>query len=637
MLAACSLLLSARFFCAAAPPVEVVSLGVPVKSVTYANTQGTIGPSPEGGHPIFYISYYNTGGAELLGCDYRSKKVFRYTLPGSGGYGLVTGADGRIYVGMVGKGNLVQFDPETQKPRDLGNAGQPTKYIWQCAASPDGRIFGAGYPNCIPLIYDPKADRLSSPGSLRPRAGATSLRCVVCDARGRAWFGVCPRAALVVYDPSDGSHRNVLPKQFAGETGIYRLVRVGRRIYASISFSGQMLVFDAESCKLLRVIPRPPGERALTPVVADAGGSVYCSTAPNGHLYVLRPDAAQPELVAEYLGHAKSLLDDRYLHAVFDNTHRIFDLKSRKVIDAGKWIEPRTGMAIYTLARGPAGKIYGSTVINQHFFRCDPDTGKLEDLGRIVRSPGQCDSMSCSRDGTRLWMGSYTHAHLSVYDPARPHKLGTEPDCNPRDFGPLGGGQYRTKALVEGPLGRIYCGSVPAYNSAPTGALTILDPTTMDRKVHTDVVPRGGVHCLAAGDELVYGAGGGRIFALDPKTGQKVKERPLGCTAMALAADGTLVVSTSRHVEGIDPRTLDTQWGIPLAEFEKLKGFQKLVVAPGGELYGVSSLGIFRIDPAARTLIRVTKLGSKHLAVDNQGRLYFSRGAGLYRCDPATP
>jgi len=44
---------------------KIVDLGVAVKAVTYGNTQGLVAPSPEGGHPIFYMSYYNTGGAEL--------------------------------------------------------------------------------------------------------------------------------------------------------------------------------------------------------------------------------------------------------------------------------------------------------------------------------------------------------------------------------------------------------------------------------------------------------------------------------------------------------------------------------------------------------------------------------------------
>jgi outer membrane protein assembly factor BamB len=615
---------------------EPRNLGVPVKAVTYGNSQGVVAPSPKGGHPIFYTSYYNTGGAELLGYDHHDKKVYRYRLPGaSGGYGLTVGLDEKVYIGTVGSGHLIQFDPRTEKLRDLGNAGQPTQYIWGCATGPDGRIFGAGYPKCIPLIYDPKTDKLTSPGSISPRSGTDYLRYVVTDAKGRAWFGVGTHAGLVVYDPADGSRRDILPKEFADQSIVYHLVRAGYRIYATLCFSGKVLVFDANTCSLIRQIPPPPCDTTLMVAVADAKGNVYASSTPSGHLQVIRPDAEKAELIREYFGSPKALLEDRYLLGFFDNDARILDLKTNRIIDERRWIEPFEGMAIFTLTQGPGGKIYGSTYINQHFFRYDPDTGKLEDLGLIIRAGGQCDSIACSRDGRRLWMGCYAGAYLSVYDPSRPHKLGTGPDCNPRDFGPLGKGQYRTRATVEGPDGRIYIGSIPSYDSAPTGALTIFDEKTLTKKVITDMVPGGSVHCLAANDESVFGSGGGKLFALDPKTGQKARQRDLGCESMLMMGDGKLAVSAAGAVQGLDPRTLETQWKVPFSQVQKLKAFHRMVAGPKAELYGVSDLGIFRVDVAAGKLIQLTRLGSTHLAADRKGRLYFSQGASLHMYDPS--
>jgi len=617
-------------------PAKVVHLGVPVKAVTYGNSQGIVGPSPKGGHPIFYMSYYNTGGAELLAYDPKTQHVYRYPLPGaSGGYGLTLGTDQKVYIGTVGSGHLLQFDPKTEKIRDLGNAGQPTQYVWACATTPDGRIVGAGYPKCIPLIYDPKTDVLTSPGSISPRPDTEYLRYVVTDKKNRAWFGVGTKAALVVYDPADGSRRDVLPKEFADQSMVYHLVRAGDRIYATILYAGRVLVFDADTCSLVQQIPPPPSEETLLVCTADSQGNVYANGSPSGHLYVIRPATGKVERIQEYLGSVKVLMDDRYVLAFFDNDARILDLKTGRIIDQRRWIEPLEGMQIFTLTQGPEGKIYGSTYINQHFFRYDPETGTLEDLGLIIRSGGQCDSIACSRDGRRLWMGCYTRAHLSVYDPTKPYKLGSEPDANPRDFGPLGQGQYRTRATVEGPDGRIYVGSIPSYNSATTGALTIFDEKTLAKKVRTDLVPGGAVHCLAAGTEFVYGSGGGKLFALDPKTEQKAGERDLACEAMILGADGTLIVSAAGSVQGLDPKTLGTRWQVPLAQVQGLKGFERMVTGPRGELYGVGAPGIFRVDVQEGKLVQLTKMGSTHLAADKKGRLYFSQGASLYLCDPS--
>ncbi len=615
-----------------------VELGVAVKAVVFGNSQGTIGPSPEGGHPIFYTSYYNTGGAELVAYDHKAKKVYRWDIPGTSGcYGLTAGLDGRIYMGTVegqNAGCLMQFDPIGQTIRNLGNAGQPTKYIWSCATGPDGEIFAAGYPNCIPLIYDPNTDELTSPGSIRPRPGAEYLRSVAADAKGRAWFGVSTRGALVVYDPADGSRRDVLPEKYAKDNRTYNVIHAGPYIHATLLPSGVVLVFDAESCEFLREIPVPQGEMYLLNHVSDSKGNDYCSSTPSGHLYVIRPGESHAEKVFPYLGVVKSVLEDRYLHATFDNDHLIFDLTTKKVVDRHRWIEPRTGMGIYCLTQGPQGDVYGSTYINQHFFRYDTGAGKLEDMGRIIRYGGQCDSMCASRDGRRLWMGCYGNAHVAMYDPTKPYKIGTETDCNPRNFGPIGKGQYRTRAIVEGPRGKIYCGSVPSYNTAPTGAFTIFDPETLKKKVMTDFVPGGTVNHLAASDRYVYGSGGGELFVLNPASGEKLKTRTLTCGPMLLGADGKLVVSAPGAVQGLDPETLETSWTVPLSQIENLTEFLQIAKGPTGEMYGISKLGIFRVDVEAAQLVQLTRSGSRHLAADKEGRLYYSQNASLYMYDP---
>jgi outer membrane protein assembly factor BamB len=580
------------------------------------------------------VSCRHDSQAELFAYDFHSKKAFRYALPTPGpGYGLTTGLDGKVYVGMIGRlgGNMVQFDPKTGSMRDLGKAGQPTTYIWQCATGPDGKIFGAGYPKCIPLIYDPKTDKLTSPGSIAPHKGIEYLRCVVTDAKGRAWFGAGTHAALVVYDPADGSHRDVLPKQYRDQTFVIEIVRAGNRVYASILPSGKVLVFDVDSCEFLREIPAPPDKSALLAVACDSKGNVYGSTQPGGHLYVIRPGSSQAEKLVPFLGLVKSILEDRYLHVIFDDQHRIYDLQTKEVVDQSKWIKPKFPLLIGELARGPEDKIYGAPMTGQHFFRYDPDTGKLEDLGRTIHTLGRCDSLCRSRDGKRLWMGHYTWAYLSMYDPTKPYKIGTGPDCNPRDFGPIEG-QGSTRAIVEGPLGKIYVGTIPRYKSSPTGALVVFNPKSMKKKIMTDLVPGGSVLRLAANDEFVYGSGGGQLFVLDPQTARKIKQRDLGCDAMLITSDGTLVVSTSDGVQGLDPKTLETNWSIPFSRTDGLRRFSQMTAGPHGKkLYGINDQGIFQVDVAASKFIQLAKTGQsfsrRHgIVSDKDGRLYLTTG-----------
>jgi len=174
---------------------------------------------------------------------------------------------------------------------------------------------------------------------------------------------------------------------------------------------------------------------------------------------------------------------------------------------------------------------------------------------------------------------------------------------------------------------------VPAYNSAPTGALVILDPATGTREVRTDIVPDGAVHCLAADESYVFGAGGGSVFALEPGTLRKVRERRLAATAMVSLPDGTLAVAAETNVVGLDPRTFESRWEAAFASHPKLTRLHRLAVG-GSSLFGASDSGIYLVDASRSRLVQLTQLGTRHLAADQQGRLYFSAGDSLYRYDP---
>ena len=152
--------------------------------------------------------------------------------------------------------------------------------------------------------------------------------------------------------------------------------------------------------------------------------------------------------------------------------------------------------------------------------------------------------------------------------------------------------------------------------------------------VITDLVPGGAVYKLASDDRFVYGSGGGKLFALDPKTARKVNQRDLSCSALLIGPDGTLLASAAGAVQGIDTDTLATRWSIPFSQVENLKGFSRMILGPKKEIYGVGGQGIFRIDVAGSKLIQLTNIPSGNLAADSEGRLYFSKGANLYMVDP---
>ncbi|MDP6777373.1 MAG: hypothetical protein QGI83_11480 [Candidatus Latescibacteria bacterium] len=148
-----------------------------------------------------------------------------------------------------------------------------------------------------------------------------------------------------------------------------------------------------------------------------------------------------------------------------------------------------------------------------------------------------------------------------------------------------------------GPDGNIWAGSIPDYNSGPTGALSRWDPRTDEHTSWTDLVPGGAIRAMVADDRCLYCAGGGRFFAWDPRSERKVCELELNVSALVLLQDGCVLLSVGSDLTVFDP-------------------------AP---------MSIARIDPIAGTGEKIANVGGTLLTADARGDLYFARHAELFR------
>jgi hypothetical protein len=232
-------------------------------------------------------------------------------------------------------------------------------------------------------------------------------------------------------------------------------------------------------------------------------------------------------------------------------------------------------------------------------------------------------------------MGSYSFAVVSVYDPARPWRAGTDADANPCEVERIKG-QYRTRSCALGPDANLYMGTIPSYNSAPTGAFSRINPATNEITTWHDLVPGGAVHWVLADEKYVYGAGGGKFFVFDPAAAKPILMLDLTVSAMAVAATGEVVGTAEKHLFVFSPREMK----IIHREACPVGDFTHMCTAPDGNSYGINAAHIARITPGnwPRTSLargwQVTELaaqGGQFLAADAQSNLYFSRGAEVFR------
>jgi streptogramin lyase len=573
---------------------------------------------------MFYMGYYSSTGSELVGIEPASGERMEVKLPSPGGYGLAVGADGAIYVGGVSPGNMYRFDPSTMAMRDLGGKQHGSDYVWACAASPDGkRIYGATYPQSRLLEYGVESGRLRDLGRMSEKEAYARGVCV--DAFGKVWVGVGIHADLVVYDPETGRRASVLPSEFKASSTCYNLAASGPYVFCSLLFDGKLLIFDARTKELVRALSPPRNDAFCMTTLGAPPGEIYFYTQPSGTL--LHYSVAEDRLtrLADGLGQCELVKDRRYVYGADDQDFFVYDLKATKYLTRTKLAEAKDGMALMTLCAGKDGFIYGSTYINQHMFRLDPKTDKIVDLGKVVRMGGQVDSMCAGRDG-RIYMGSYAFAVVSVYDPARPWQPGRGDPANPREIGRIEG-QYRTQRCALGPDGNLYMGTIPSYNSAPTGAFSRINPATNEITTWHDLVPGGAVSWVAAAEKHVYGAGGGQFFVFDPEAARPVYMTDLAVSAMTLASTGDIVGTAANTLFVFSPREMKVRYHQPC----RVGDFTHMCTAPDGNSYGINASRIARITPGNWQVTELAAPGGQFLAADAESNLYLARGAEVYR------
>jgi streptogramin lyase len=605
--------------------IEPELIGIPIRAVDYGNNHGAMAPSPSGRPGMFYISYYATTGCELLGYHSASGEMVKVAIPSQGVNGMCLGPDGALYLGGVSPGNLYRYDPASGQLRALGGPEFGVEYIWDCDTTSDGRVYGACWPGCNVIEYDTRTGKLRDLGNLVQ--GEKYARSLCVDHRDRVWVGCGMRAHLFVIDPQSRDRRNVLPEMYADRANCHNVALNGSVVTVTIEHDGDMLIFDADSEELTGVVTCPEGAAWLTNTIGARPGEAYFHGFPNGDLYRYQIAERRLTTLAEGLGICDRVVDGRYVHGIFDQDYFLYDLQERRYVDRRSPLtQARDGMRIQTLTGAPNGSIYGSTYINQHLFCYDPGVAQLSDLGRVMPLGGQVDSIRSGPDG-RIYMGSYVMATLSVYDPAKPWTPGRSPEHNPRELGSVEGGQYRTKTVIPGPDGTIWVGSIPDYNSGPTGAFTRWYEETGEHRNWHDLVPGGAVHHVVTDGRYLYCGGGGRFFVWDPDTLTKCVEIECLVSALALTSDGWIAGSGDGSVFVFDPAAM----GIVDRFASPVGALKAMTVTHDGSLYGINDGAIVRVDVTGRTIDTLTAEGGQHLAADGNGDLYFARGAELFR------
>jgi hypothetical protein len=573
----------------------VRDIGVPVKGVNWVRL--IVGKDSAGRECLYATMGQQADNLFVLQIDPVTGAFHQAAAPGSGSNyptAAIWGKDDRLYIGAAYSGHLLRFDPAKGSIEDLGAINPPgDTFPCRIDIAPDGSLWIGCYGTAGLTRYDPKTSEFKRYG----RCDDVDMYCyplVAPDGIVACQIGVT-RPHVVLVDPKTGEKKTVGPVITAGEPG--------KSVSLQRGADGQLYVVSSEGNFHIRGMSAekmdspPPAEPPQT--LAD--GSTFSFA-----------DAAEQEF--RQLAIQKPSGEKRPFGFA---QGRPEGLEGRQF----KLDYQASGTSIFLLHLGPDGRIYGSSVMPLHLFQYDPTTGSLVDLGRCSPAAGEAYSMG-NLDG-KLYICSYPGAALSVYDPARPYDFGDSPVHNPRDLGRMDEVSLRPRAMLTGPLGRVWTGSYPAYG-VWGGPLAWYDPKTGEKKSYRHIIPDQSVAALAWLESLKLIAAGTSVSG-GSGTQPKAKEAALFLW---------------------DPVKEEKAWsGAPI---EGTRSISALLALPNGKLFGIASgrgadgkpfEEIFVFDGARRKVVRSMPVPGGH-ALDNSlqlgsdGKVYGLTKSVLYRIDP---
>jgi hypothetical protein len=586
--------------------LSVRELGIPVKGINWVR----IHPGALEGRPSVLLSMgQNNGGLFVCDVDLTTGHCRQFSVGTAQAdfptASLRSPSTGILYIGSAWSGHLHRYDPAHPERgvEDLGaiDSGHVT-FPCGIQEAPDGSLYIGSYPEANLTRYDPATGQFRRFG----RIDETDkyLYPLVGDDGTLAMQVKVTRYFVVAMDPRTGERRQVGPEvKEPSASGV-------RFQFFKGEDGGLYLDTDAGSFRIKGMqatpVSRLPAPRAGVPAV-------------------FKHDYQAPVVMPG--GWTASMRD--YESSVYRT------LRLQRAGEAPRdlcldWAG--AGSLLFLIHHGPDGRVYGSSYLPEHLFRCELDGSGMVDLGQCSVSLGEGYSME-NFEG-KLAIASYPAARLSLYDPALPYRFGTGPGANPLDVGPIDDGEigYRPHFTLALPDGKLWIGAAPNYGLR-SGTLSWFDLRSAQRHSHRSVVenltPVSALWLPVLGRLLIG-------LSIEPGSGVQVN-REHGAFALwdpardCLDFAGDFGIAEPRDVVALVP----TEGGLVYA----LLARPSFLVEHHGAKPAPTAIAL--LDPVKRRVVAMRDLpagyggfgefGFKALRADGRGRVFGVTAKGIYR------
>ncbi len=566
---------------------ELRDLGVPVRAVFHCIPHP--GRDRSGGPSLLISMGQHAGGFLVLDVDVNGGRCVQHECRCPGAFeasaSFRSATTGALYAGSCYTGQLHRFVPGAAAIEDMG-AVDPALATFPCGIdeAPDGAIFVGAYPGCCLSRFNPATGEWTRFGRMDetdmyfyPRCGA--------DGTVAGLVRMC-RPHVVALDPRTGERRSVGPVVDTQEQS-------GRTVELFKGRDGLLYIRSSEGgfrVSGLEAVPVAELPEPMPPATLPDGSTVEFTDAATfdyRRIRVRPPAGAPHEIPLTWEG---------------------------------------AGTDIFLLHEGPDGRVYGSSILPERLFSCRPDGAGMTDHGPCSVSGGEAYSMA--NLGGRMYIASYPAARLSIYDPRKPYRFGTEAGANPRDVGRPDDVAYRPRAMLAGPAGKVWIGSIPDYGMWG-GTLASYDPATGVFASHRDLIPECSVTALAwlpGAERILVGT------AVEGGTGTQPRARAAGFVVWDPVRD---------RADGVETFGLEGIHGVMDVMAAGPRHAYAVVVFPGGE--GGYTAELLLLDLAARRAIDRSRFGGEYgwplevaLRIGPDGCAYGATRTQIYRIEPGS-
>lgn len=557
-------------------------------------------------------------------------------------WSITTDSTGIAWIGGTPNAILYSYDPFAKKLKKHGSPDNRHTSILDLEVVGD-TIYGSTAPNGNIFKYaNGRFTTLGEVNGIQKNARSLAFQ----TGSNKLFVGSGSMASLVVWDLKTNKKTEILPPKYRIESDVYDLDYAQGLIFAKMSPSKKVLVFEANSNKFIQELPA--GSRGVS-IASPVDGNVYYSFMKNSSTSLYRyniKNRKAENLNVNLAGTEAVSLDfvklesgKTILTGLLGNTgtHFQYDLSGKELVDISKLELPVQGVPIHTIGNDSVGNIFSSGYVSGQVAIYNPLTKNK----KLITGIGQVEGMTAYEGG--MFLGVYPAGNVMYYHPTKNPNLSTM-------FSVAQLGQNRPISLAVSVKEKVLAVGSHPKQATNSGTLSYFNLSTKKVTHRKSIFPNQSIVALAYSNGYFYG--GTSIFANGKSRGigtakffrisaKNINAHPeeLKLPIIKPRLISAMVVGPTSNIWGIadgsvfiyNPSNKNMKTLAIISETSGKIRNGSLINGEDGYMYGTIENKLFRIHTVSYKVEMLSEQQSKGVSIGGDGNIYTTTGEEIWR------